>query len=79
MKKIMEFDFDDIKHLMVEELKDYYQLCAFPNKVGCSDEIIVPGYGLLKSIDRVLQEYMTVYEYEQWQVQLELNDDEKVN
>jgi hypothetical protein len=74
MKKIMEFDFDDIKHLMVEELKDYYQLCAFPNKVGCIDEIIVPGYGLLKSIDRVLQEYMTAHEYEQWRAQLELNN-----
>jgi len=74
MKKSIELGVDVIENIVVEELKDYYNLCNVPNKIDCSDDVIDPDQDLLKSIDRVLQEYMTVYEYEQWRAQLELNN-----
>jgi hypothetical protein len=74
MKKSIELDVDVIEDIVVEELKDYYNLCNVPNKIDCSDDVIDPDQDLLQALDRVLQEYMTAHEYEQWQAQLELNN-----
>jgi len=74
MKKSIELDVDVIENIVVEELKDYYNLCNVPNKIDCSDDFIDPDQDLLRALDRVLQEYMTAHEYEQWQAQLELNN-----
>jgi hypothetical protein len=45
-----------------------------PNKIDCSDDVLDPDQDLLQALDRVLQEYMTAHEYEQWRAQLELNN-----
>ena len=74
MKKSIELDVDVIENIVVEELKDYYNLCNVPNKIDCSDDVIDPDQDLLQALDRVLQEYMTAHEYEQWRAQLELNN-----
>jgi len=74
MKKSIELDIGVVENIVVEELKDYYNLCNVPNKVDCSDDVIDVDYGILNAIDRVLQEYMTAHEYEQWRAQLELNN-----
>jgi hypothetical protein len=74
IKKSIELDVDVIEDIVVEELKDYYNLCNVPNKIDCSDDVIDPDQDLLQALDRVLQEYMTAHEYEQWQAQLELNN-----
>lgn len=74
MKKSIELGVDVIENIVVEELKDYYNLCNVPNKIDCSDDVIDPDQDLLQALDRVLQEYMTAHEYEQWQAQLELNN-----
>lgn len=74
IKKSIELGVDVIEDIVVEELKDYYNLCNVPNKIDCSDDVIDPDQDLLQALDRVLQEYMTAHEYEQWQAQLELNN-----
>jgi len=74
MKKSIELGVDVIENIVVEELKDYYNLCNVPNKIDCSDDVIDPDQDLLQALDRVLQEYMTAHEYEQWRSQLELNN-----
>ena len=74
MKKSIELDVDVIENIVVEELKDYYNLCNVPNKIDCSDDVLDPDQDLLQALARVLQEYMTAHEYEQWRAQLELNN-----
>jgi len=74
IKKSIELGVDVIENIVVEELKDYYNLCNVPNKIDCSDDVIDPDQDLLQALDRVLQEYMTAHEYEQWRAQLELNN-----
>jgi hypothetical protein len=73
MKKSIELDIDVIENIVVEELKDYYNLCNVPNKIDCSDDVIDPDQDLLQALDRVLQEYMTAHEYAEWQIELGLN------
>jgi len=70
-QKSIELDIDVIENIVVEELKSYYNLCNTPDKVDCSDDVIDPDQDLLQALDRVLQEYMTAHEYEQWRAQLE--------
>jgi len=74
IKKSIELGVDVIENIVVEELKDYYNLCNVPNKIDCSDDVIDPDQDLLQALDLVLQEYMTAHEYEQWRAQLELNN-----
>jgi len=70
MKKSIELDIDVIENIVVEELKDYYNLCNERNKVDCSDDVIDVDYGILNAIDRVLQDYMPIYEYERWKMKV---------
>jgi len=66
MTQMVEIEMDAVHRVVASELKDYYSICRLPNKIDCSDDIIDPDYDLLKAIERVLEEYMTQQDYEQW-------------
>jgi len=74
MKKSIELDIGVIENIVVEELKDYYNLCNRPNQVDCSDDVIDVDHSILDAIDRVLQDYMSVYDYELWKAGLKSNE-----
>ena len=74
MKKSIELDIDVIENIVIEELKDYYNLCNRSNKVDCSDDVLDPDQDLLQALDRVLQDYMSVYDYELWKAKLKSNE-----
>ena len=70
MKKSIELDIDVIENIVVEELKSYYNLCNTPDKVDCSDDVIDVDHSILNAIDRVLQDYMDIYQYRQWKMEV---------
>jgi hypothetical protein len=66
VKTLIEVDCETVDKFVVSELKDYYKLCRYSTKIDCSDDYIDPDVELLRALERVLKEYMTQEEYEQW-------------
>lgn len=66
---------DFIDYLVVESLKEHYTLCSKPDKIDNSDDIIEPDERLLLSIERILEDYMTSWDFNIWQTEKERSDD----
>ena len=60
---------EDEDFFVIRALKDYYKLCAKPDKIDNSDDVIEPDETILNAIDRVLQDYMTPDEYFRWTIE----------
>ena len=55
-----------LDRIIINELKEVYQLNCLPEKIDCSDDYIDPDTELLHSVDRVLQYFMVRDEYHKW-------------
>ena len=56
-------DYED--EMVVVSLMKYYDLCCKPNKDE-GGELIDPDTSILEAIERVLEDYMSTYDYNAW-------------
>ena len=68
--KTITLDVEYCDQVIVDELKDTYNIHNKLDKVDCSDDVLEPDYELLKAIQTVLAYYMGPIEYDNW---LEMN------
>lgn len=65
MLKNLQDDFED--EIVVISLMNYWELCCKPDKIDNTvGEYIDPDEGLLWAIERILQDYMTYKDFEDW-------------
>lgn len=64
MLKNLQDDYED--EIVVVSLMQYYDMCAKPDKVDNSSDVIEPDKDLLWAIERVLADYMTTYDFNCW-------------
>lgn len=56
----------DVYEIVIQELKEYYNLCKRYDKIDCSDEVIEPDTKILRAIEVVLGDFLTKEEYDAW-------------
>lgn len=64
--KYITIKVDDVDDIVIEDLKEAYDLAAKPDRVDCSDDELEPDFNLLRAIDTVLDYYMSYGEYNEW-------------
>lgn len=64
MLKNLQDDYED--ELVVVSLMRYYDMCAKPNKIDNSSDVVDPDEDLLWAIERVLADYMTSSDFSSW-------------
>jgi hypothetical protein len=65
MLKNLQEDYED--EIVVVSLMKYYDMCAKPNKIDNTvNEYIDPDEDLLWAIERILEDYMTSVEFNNW-------------
>ena len=64
--KTITLQVEDCDNIVIDELKDAYQMNNKFDKVDCSDDVLEPDYELLKAIQTVLAYYMSHTDYEEW-------------
>jgi len=65
MLKNLQDDFEE--EIVVISLMKYYELCSKPDKIDNTvDEYIEPDEDLLWAIERVLQDFMTTKDFNDW-------------
>jgi hypothetical protein len=57
---------EDCDQVIIDELKDAYNMNNGFDKVECSNDVLEPDYELLKAILTVLAYYMPQQDYEEW-------------
>lgn len=66
MNRTLLVDNEMLDRIIINELKDVYQLNRLPEKIDCSDDYIESDTQLLHSVDKVLQYFMARDEYDRW-------------
>lgn len=65
MLRRLQDDYEE--EIVVVSLMEYYNLCSKPDKIDNTvDEYIEPDKDLLWAIERVLQDYMTSKDFNDW-------------
>lgn len=64
----------DVDQIVIDALKDYYDLVNQFDKIDCSDDVIDPDAKVLRAIEVVLRDYLTKEEYDAWQRSLALDE-----
>ena len=57
---------EDCDNIVIDALKDAYQMSNQFDKVDCSDDVLEPDYELLKAIQTVLEYYMVHDDWSEW-------------
>lgn len=64
MLKNLQDDYED--EIVVVSLMKYYDMCAKPDKIDNSSDVVDPDEDLLWAIERVLADYMTSSDFSSW-------------
>ena len=64
MLKNLQDDYED--EIVVVSLMRYYDMCAKPDKIDNSSDVVDPDEDLLWAIERVLADYMTSSDFSSW-------------
>jgi len=64
MLKNLQDDYEE--EIVVVSLMQYYDMCAKPDKIDNSSDVIEPDEDLLWAIERVLADYMTSSDFSSW-------------
>ena len=74
--KTITLQVEDCDNIVIDELKDAYQMNNKFDKVDCSDDVLEPDYELLKAIQTILEYYMPRDIWSEW---MEMNPMVKEN
>ena len=68
---IITLTHDQLDELVLEELKAAYRVNAIPDKIDCSDEDTWVDYEFLKSLEHVMEYYMSAEQKKAWLIEKE--------
>ena len=68
----LQLTHDQVDEITLISLKESYRMNAIPDNIDCSDEELWVDHEFLKSIEHVMEYYMTADQKKQWQDEKDL-------